>query len=75
IDNDRKCVTVAVGLLKNETTKSYIWLLKAFIKAFGKASSVAVIDQDGAMRNAIEAEFDGSKHRLCIWHTQKLPAK
>ncbi|GJV24486.1 FAR1-related sequence 5-like protein [Tanacetum coccineum] len=25
IDNHRKCVTVAAGLLKNETTKSYIW--------------------------------------------------
>nr|GFB51214.1 protein FAR1-related sequence 5-like [Tanacetum cinerariifolium] len=76
IDNHRKCVTVAAGLLKNETTKSYIWLLKAFIKAFGKAPSIVVTDQDGAMRNAIEAEFDGSKHRLCMRHiTQKLPAK
>ncbi|GJW51121.1 FAR1-related sequence 5-like protein [Tanacetum coccineum] len=28
------------------------------------------------MRNAIEVEFVGSKHRLCMWHiTQKLPAK
>nr|GEW98439.1 hypothetical protein [Tanacetum cinerariifolium] len=76
IDNHRMCVTVAAGLLKNETTKSYIWLLKAFIKAFEKAPSIVVADQDGAMRNAIEAEFAGSKHRLCMWHiTQKLPAK
>ncbi|GKB33838.1 FAR1-related sequence 5-like protein [Tanacetum coccineum] len=76
IDNHRKCVTVAAGLLKNETTKSYIWLLKAFMKDFRKAPSIVVIDQDGAMRNAIEAEFGGSKHRLCMWHiTQKLPAK
>ncbi|GKC30619.1 FAR1-related sequence 5-like protein, partial [Tanacetum coccineum] len=59
IDNHRKCVTVVAGLLKNETAKSYSWLLKAFMKAFGK---------DGAMRNAIEAEFGGSKHRLCMWH-------
>ncbi|GJS29418.1 protein FAR1-related sequence 5 [Tanacetum coccineum] len=76
INNQRKCVTVAAGLLKNETTKSYIWLLKAFIKAFGKAPSMIVTSQDGAMRNAIEVEFVGSKHRLCMWHiTQKLPAK
>nr|GEX28605.1 protein FAR1-related sequence 5 [Tanacetum cinerariifolium] len=82
IDNNRKCVTVAAGLLKNQTTKSYIWLLKAFIKAFGKAPtfgkapSIVVTDQDGAMMNAIEAEFAGSKHRLCMWHiTQKLPVK
>ncbi|GKE39636.1 FAR1-related sequence 5-like protein [Tanacetum coccineum] len=76
IDNHKKCVTVATGLLKNESTKSYIWLLKAFIKAFRKAPSIVVTDQDGAMRNAIEDEFVGSKHRLCMWHiTQKLPAK
>nr|GEV26555.1 hypothetical protein [Tanacetum cinerariifolium] len=76
IDNHRKCVTVAASLLKNETTKSYIWLLKAFMKAFGKAHSIVVTDQDGAMRNAIEAEFGGSKNRLCMWHiTQKLHAK
>ncbi|GKE66670.1 FAR1-related sequence 5-like protein, partial [Tanacetum coccineum] len=76
IDNRRKCVTVATGLLKNETTHSYVWLLKAFIKAFGKSPSIVVTDQDGAIRNAIEAEFAGLKHRLCMWHiTQKLPTK
>nr|GEW55769.1 hypothetical protein [Tanacetum cinerariifolium] len=76
IDNYRKCVTVVAGLLKNETTKYYIWLLKAFMKDFGKAPSKVVTDQDGAIRNAIEADFGGSKHRLCMWHiTQKLPGK
>nr|GEY51993.1 hypothetical protein [Tanacetum cinerariifolium] len=60
IDNHKKCVTVAA----------------AFIKAFGKAPSIVVTNQDGAMKNAIEVEFAGSKHRLCMWHiTQKLPAK
>ncbi|GKD82534.1 FAR1-related sequence 5-like protein, partial [Tanacetum coccineum] len=73
---NKKCVTVAAGLLKNETTKSYIWLLKVFMKAFGKAPSIVVTDQDGAMKNAIQAEFGGFKHRLCMWHiTQKLSAK
>ncbi|GJU30809.1 FAR1-related sequence 5-like protein [Tanacetum coccineum] len=59
IDNHRSCVTVGAGLLKNETIKSYIWLLKAFIKAFMKAPSIFVTDQDGAIRNAIETEFAG----------------
>ncbi|GJV97231.1 protein FAR1-related sequence 5 [Tanacetum coccineum] len=57
IDNHRKCVMVAAGLLKNETINSYVWLLKAFIKAFGKAPSIVVTDQDGAMRNDVQAEF------------------
>nr|GEY36407.1 protein FAR1-related sequence 5 [Tanacetum cinerariifolium] len=76
IDNHRKCVTIAAGLLKNETTKSYIWLLKPFMKAFGKSPSIVVTDQDGAMRNVIKSEFGGSKHCLCMWHiTKKLHAK
>ncbi|GJX10970.1 FAR1-related sequence 5-like protein [Tanacetum coccineum] len=34
------------------------------------------IDQDGAMRLAVAAEFPESKHRLCMWHImQKIPAK
>nr|GEW62309.1 hypothetical protein [Tanacetum cinerariifolium] len=50
--------------------------VKTFIKAFRKTPSIVVTDQYRAMRNAIEAEFAGSKHRLCMWHiTQKLPAK
>nr|GEU58487.1 zinc finger, CCHC-type [Tanacetum cinerariifolium] len=56
IDNHMKCVRIAAGLLKNETTKSYIWLLKEFMKAFGKAPSIVVTDYDEAMRNAIEAK-------------------
>ncbi|GJU91068.1 FAR1-related sequence 5-like protein [Tanacetum coccineum] len=68
-NTNKKCVTVAAGLLKNETKKSYIWLLKAFMKAFGKAPSIVVIDQDEAMRNAIETEFGGSKHRLMHVHS------
>nr|GEW50230.1 hypothetical protein [Tanacetum cinerariifolium] len=76
IDNYINCVTVAAGLLNNETTHSYVWLLKAFIKAFGKAPSIVVTDQDRAMRNANKAEFAGLKQRLCMWHiTQKLPTK
>nr|GEU41811.1 protein FAR1-related sequence 5-like [Tanacetum cinerariifolium] len=59
IENHKKCVTVAAGLLKNETTKSYICLLKAFMKAFEKAPSIVVIDQDRAMRNAIKLSLVG----------------
>lgn len=76
IDNHRKCVTVGSGLLKNETTESYIWLLQAFKKAFVRSPKIIVTDQDGAMRNAVAEVLPDSKHRLCMWHImQKLPAK
>ena len=76
IDNHRKSVTLGSGLLKNETTESYIWLLQALKKAFTKAPNIVVTDQDGAMRRAIESELPDSKHRLCMWHImQKIPKK
>nr|GEX73793.1 hypothetical protein [Tanacetum cinerariifolium] len=41
----------------------------------GLLKIIVVTDQDGATRNAIEAEFGRFKHRLYMWHiTQKLPA-
>lgn len=76
IDNHRKCVTFGAGMLSNETTKSYIWLLRCFLKAFSKQPRLVVTDQDPAMRKAIAAVFKESKHRLCMWHiTNKLPLK
>ncbi|GJV67930.1 FAR1-related sequence 5-like protein [Tanacetum coccineum] len=53
IDNHRKCVTFGAGMLSNETTLSYKWLLTCFLKAFKKQPRLVVTDQDPAMRNAI----------------------
>ncbi|GKE38548.1 protein FAR1-related sequence 5, partial [Tanacetum coccineum] len=47
----------------------------SFVATF-KTNNIVVTDQDGAMRNAIQAEFAGLKDRLCMWHiTLKLHAK
>ncbi|GJV46738.1 FAR1-related sequence 5-like protein, partial [Tanacetum coccineum] len=76
IDNHRRSITVGSGLLKKETAKAYGWLLRAFKKAFVRPPNIVVIDQDGAMRLAVVAEFPESKHRLCMWHImQKMSAK
>ncbi|GJS10476.1 FAR1-related sequence 5-like protein [Tanacetum coccineum] len=64
IDNHRKCVTFGAGMLSNETTKSYKWLLTCFLKAFHKQPRLVVTDQDPAMRNAIASVFNESTHRL-----------
>nr|KAJ0215469.1 hypothetical protein LSAT_V11C300147800 [Lactuca sativa] len=76
IDNHRKSVTFAIGLLSSETTESYVWLLKTFLKTFGKQPTVVLTDEDAAMKIAIERILSDSRHRLCMWHiTQKLPSK
>nr|GEX32998.1 hypothetical protein [Tanacetum cinerariifolium] len=76
IDNHGKCVTLGLGMLLHEDTKSYMWLLNAFMTAFSHEPIMIVSNQDGAMKRAIEAVFKKAKHRLCMWHImQKLPSK
>jgi hypothetical protein len=65
IDNHRRCVIVGSGLLKNETTEYYAWLLQAFKKAFVRYLNIIITGQDGAMRKEIAAELLGSMPRLC----------
>ncbi|KAK9050671.1 hypothetical protein SSX86_030359 [Deinandra increscens subsp. villosa] len=54
IDNHCSNVTFGAALLGSETTESYVWLLKCFLKAFIKQPQVVVTDQDPAMNKAIE---------------------
>lgn len=76
IDNHRKCVTLGAGLIRKEDIESYKWLLTAFLNAFGKQPTIIVTDQDPAMKQAVSAILNESRHRLCMWHiTNKLPAK
>nr|GEW77155.1 protein FAR1-related sequence 5-like [Tanacetum cinerariifolium] len=73
---NKKCVTFGAGMLSNETTKSYKWLLTCFLKAFNKQPRLVITDQDPAMKNAIASVFNESTHRLCMWHiTNKIPLK
>nr|GEY11146.1 hypothetical protein [Tanacetum cinerariifolium] len=76
IDNHQKCVTFGDALLSNETTKSFCWMLEAFLKTHKKQPPFAVTDQDGGLRNAVVKLFPDSHHLLCMWHiTEKLPGK
>nr|GFA03825.1 protein FAR1-related sequence 5-like [Tanacetum cinerariifolium] len=73
IDNHRKCVTFGAGMLSNETTKSYKWLLTCFLKAFNKQPRLVITDQDPAMKNAIASVFNESTHRLCRTNSRDHP--
>nr|GEW28817.1 hypothetical protein [Tanacetum cinerariifolium] len=76
IDNHGKCVTLGSGMLLHEDTKSYMWLLNAFMTAFSHEPTMIVTDQDGAMKRAIKVVFKKAKHRLYMWHImQKIPSK
>ncbi|XP_023748454.1 protein FAR1-RELATED SEQUENCE 5-like [Lactuca sativa] len=77
IDNHKKCVTFAVGLLASESIESYKWLLMAFKITFGWEPTMLMTDQDPTIKQAIPAVFSPScRHRLCMWHiSQKFTDK
>ncbi|KAM0022059.1 putative transcription factor FAR family [Helianthus debilis subsp. tardiflorus] len=74
IDNHCRNATLGAGLLSSESIESYKWLLQSFLDSFGKQTKVVVTDQDPTMKQAIEAVFDKSRHRLCMWHIMKKVA-
>nr|GEV51051.1 protein FAR1-related sequence 5-like [Tanacetum cinerariifolium] len=66
IDHHQKCVTFRAALLSDETTASYSWMLECFLKVHKKQPTLAITDQDGALRKAILKVFTESHHRLCM---------
>nr|GFA36398.1 hypothetical protein [Tanacetum cinerariifolium] len=65
IDHNQRCVTFGAALLSDETTKSFSWMLEAFLKTHKKHPPFPVTDQDDALRNAVVKMFPDSHHRLC----------
>ncbi|XP_019157186.1 PREDICTED: protein FAR1-RELATED SEQUENCE 5-like [Ipomoea nil] len=68
VDNHKRCITFAAGLLTKEDVDSYSWLLEKFKCAMGKTPSCVVTDQDPAMRIAIKQVLSECLHRFCMWH-------
>ncbi|XP_019191049.1 PREDICTED: protein FAR1-RELATED SEQUENCE 5-like [Ipomoea nil] len=68
VDNHKRCITLAAGLLNKEDVESYSWLLERFIHAMGNVPLCVVTDQDPAMKIAIRQVLPGCRHRYCMWH-------
>ncbi|KAF7151437.1 hypothetical protein RHSIM_Rhsim02G0184800 [Rhododendron simsii] len=57
------------AFLCDETTESFEWLFKEFLKAMPRPPLKMIItDQDPAMTKAIANALPNTFHRYCIWH-------
>nr|KAJ0187315.1 hypothetical protein LSAT_V11C900467900 [Lactuca sativa] len=54
IDYHKKSIIVGAGLLCNENIESYSWLLKAFLKTYGKEPTLVLTDQDAIIKQVIK---------------------
>ena len=76
IDHHKKSVTIGAGLICNESTEMYTWLLESFLKAHGKQPGIVLTDQHAAVFQAVKDVFPESRLRWCMWHImEKLPKK
>nr|GEW95989.1 hypothetical protein [Tanacetum cinerariifolium] len=62
IDHNQRCVTFDAALLSDGTTKSFSWMLEAFLKTHKKQPPFAVTNQDDALRNAVDKGIGKGKH-------------
>ena len=66
INNHGQSVQFGCGFVRNELLDSYIWLMETFLEAMnGVAPRCIIMDQDFAMRGAIDKVFPDAIHRNC----------
>ena len=57
VDNNKKSITFAFGLLLKEDVEAYVWLFQNFKQAMGHEPFIILTDQDPAVKQAIERVF------------------
>ncbi|KAG6700022.1 hypothetical protein I3842_08G090500 [Carya illinoinensis] len=69
VNHHHQTIMFGCALLVNETTESYIWLLRTWQEAMlGRAPLTIITDDDKAMEKAIAEVLPNTIHRLCLWH-------
>ncbi|XP_074298802.1 protein FAR1-RELATED SEQUENCE 5-like [Silene latifolia] len=65
VDNHKKCVTFAAGLLRNEFDEGFAWLFQYFLAATGgKYPKCIITDQDAGIKAGVKKVFkDKTYHR------------
>ncbi|XP_020266493.1 protein FAR1-RELATED SEQUENCE 5-like [Asparagus officinalis] len=71
LDNYKKCVVFAAGLIAKEDIDNYVWIFEVFMKCMIREPKCIVTDQCLAMKQAIPTVFREARHRLCMWHIMK----
>jgi hypothetical protein len=72
VNHHGQLIILGAALISSEDTASFVWLFEAWLKCMkGRASREIIIDQDRAMKNAINKAFTNALHRFCLWHILK----
>ncbi|XP_029148739.1 protein FAR1-RELATED SEQUENCE 5-like [Arachis hypogaea] len=69
VNHHNQTIIFAAALVVDETTDTYICLLRQLMFAMkGKTPTSIITDGAMAIRNAVRVVFPEVRHRLCAWH-------
>ncbi|XP_072064537.1 protein FAR1-RELATED SEQUENCE 5-like [Arachis hypogaea] len=69
VNHHNQTIIFATALVVDETTDTYIWLLRQLMFAMnGKTPTSIITNGAMAIRNAVRDVFPEVRHRLCAWH-------
>ncbi|XP_024199802.1 protein FAR1-RELATED SEQUENCE 5-like [Rosa chinensis] len=69
VNHHGQTIVFGCGLLSDEKSESFIWLLEQWLKAMPSGpSKVIITDQDPAIAKAIAQVLPLTLHRFCLWH-------
>ncbi|KAL5563480.1 hypothetical protein UlMin_033227 [Ulmus minor] len=69
VNNHFKTCVFSFGLLQNEKTETYVWVLQTFLHCMnGLAPNVVVTDGNNTMKLIIAQCLPGAMYCLCKWH-------
>ena len=69
-DNNNRTIIFAEGLIAQETTEQFSWLLSQAKGYFNKEPNFILIDSDPALIAAVESIYPNSNLKMCGWHTE-----
>ncbi|CAH9144779.1 unnamed protein product [Cuscuta epithymum] len=78
VNHHRQTTVFGCGLLSDQSTESFSWLLSKFLEAMGHRPhpKVIITDQDAAIARAVGNVFPNVSHHHCLWHIlKKFPEK
>ncbi|KAB1210619.1 Protein FAR-RED IMPAIRED RESPONSE 1 [Morella rubra] len=75
VNHHSQSMLLGCVLVADETKSTFVWLMKAWLKAMGgQAPKVIITDQDRALKAAIEEVFPSTRHCVALWHIlEKIP--
>ena len=69
VDNHYRNILFGIGLIDDESAKTYEWLIEEFNSIMNRKYPFIIIsDQDLSLCSAIKEKYKDIPHRYCIWH-------